>query len=55
MIQFVALPGAVFIGWLANKIGQKTALHFCLAVWIVVLVSGFLITDDVAVLVHGGA
>jgi MFS transporter, UMF1 family len=44
MIQFVALPGAVFIGWLANKIGQKAALHLCLAVWIVVLVSGFLIT-----------
>jgi len=43
MIQFVALPGALFIGWLANKIGQKQALHICLAVWIVVLISGFMI------------
>ena len=42
MIQFVALPGAMFMGWLANKIGQKNALHICLAVWVVVLVSGFL-------------
>ena len=32
-----------FIGWLANKIGQKQALHICLAVWIVVLISGFMI------------
>ncbi len=24
MIQFVALPGAIFLGWFANKIGQKT-------------------------------
>ncbi|HEY2893370.1 MAG TPA: MFS transporter, partial [Pirellulales bacterium] len=31
MIQFVALPGAIFLGWFANKIGQKNALHLCLA------------------------
>jgi UMF1 family MFS transporter len=43
MIQFVALPGAVFLGWFANRIGQKNALHVCLAVWVVVLISGFLI------------
>lgn len=45
MIQFVALPGAVFLGWFANKIGQKNALHLCLAVWVVVLLSGFLIQE----------
>ena len=45
MIQFVALPGAVFLGWIANKIGQKNALHICLAMWVVVLVSGFLIQE----------
>ena len=45
MIQFVALPGAVFLGWLANKIGQKNALHICLAVWVAVLISGFLIRE----------
>ena len=33
------------MGWFANKIGQKNALHLCLAVWIVVLFSGFLITE----------
>jgi UMF1 family MFS transporter len=45
MIQFVALPGAVFLGWFANKIGQKNALHLCLSVWVVVLLSGFLIRE----------
>ncbi len=45
MIQFVALPGALFMGWFANKIGQKNALHICLAIWVVVLFSGFLITE----------
>jgi len=45
MIQFVALPGAVFLGWFANKIGQKNALHICLAIWVVVLISGFLIEE----------
>ncbi len=45
MIQFVALPGAVFLGWFANKIGQKNALHICLAIWVVVLFSGFFIQE----------
>jgi MFS transporter, UMF1 family len=45
MIQFVALPGAVFLGWIANKIGQKNALHICLVIWVAVLVSGFLIEE----------
>ena len=43
MIQFVALPGAVFLGWAATKIGQKNALHICLGVWVLVLLSGFVI------------
>ncbi len=43
MIQFVALPGAVFMGWLATKIGQKSALQICLGVWVLVLLSGFVI------------
>lgn len=45
MIQFVALPGAIFLGWIANKIGQKNALHICLAIWVLVLLSGFMIQE----------
>ncbi len=45
MIQFIALPGALFVGWVADRIGQKTTLNLCLAVWVVVLLSGFMITE----------
>ncbi len=45
MIQFVALPGALAVGWIADRIGQKTTLNICLAVWIVVLLTGFFITE----------
>jgi UMF1 family MFS transporter len=46
MIQFVALPGAVFLGWIATKIGQKNALHICLGIWVLVLLSGFVIEQE---------
>ncbi len=45
MIQFLALPGALFVGWIADRIGQKTTLNLCLGVWVAVLVSGFMITE----------
>ena len=45
MIQFVALPGALFVGWIADRIGQKTTLNLCLAIWVIVLISGFMITE----------
>lgn len=44
MIQFVAMPGALLIGWLAGKIGEKRALVICLAVWIIWLCGAFFIT-----------
>ncbi len=62
MIQFVALPGALAIGWLADRIGQKPALMVCLSVWIALLGGAFFITSKtqfwgmavVASLVLGG-
>lgn len=45
MIQFVALPGALAVGWVADRIGQKTTLNICLGVWVVVLLTGFFITE----------
>jgi UMF1 family MFS transporter len=44
MIQFVALPGAIAVGWLADRVGQKLMLIVCLLVWIVLLVAAFFIT-----------
>lgn len=45
MIQFVALPGALAVGWVADRIGQKATLMVCLAVWVVLLIGAFFITE----------
>jgi MFS transporter, UMF1 family len=45
MIQFVSMPGALFIGWLADKIGQKPALYLCLAVWVGLLAFSWWVTS----------
>ncbi|MBL9122211.1 MAG: MFS transporter [Planctomycetaceae bacterium] len=63
MIQFVSLPGALFVGWLSDKIGQKTTLLATLAVWIGLVFSAFFVTTKgqfwvmgfVLALVMGGA
>ncbi len=45
MIQFVALPGALVVGWWADHVGQKSALLICLGIWITLLISAFFITE----------
>src|SRR5262249_2409977 len=45
MIQFVALPGALLVGWFADRVGQKATLNVCLGIWGVLLISGFFITQ----------
>ncbi|MHB1037564.1 MAG: MFS transporter [Pirellulales bacterium] len=44
MIQFIALPGATVVGWMADRVGQKPTLMACLAVWVVLLVAAFFVT-----------
>jgi len=45
MIQFAAMPGAMIVGWVADRwLGQKPALFLCLAVWVVLLIAAFFIT-----------
>jgi UMF1 family MFS transporter len=46
MIQFVSMPGALAIGWLADKIGQKQALYLCLAVWVALLSFSWWVTSE---------
>jgi MFS-type transporter involved in bile tolerance (Atg22 family) len=38
IIQFVAAPGSIFFGWLANKVGTKEALITALSGWIVIII-----------------
>ncbi len=38
LVQAVALPGAVAVGWLSARTGRRTALAACLVGWIAVLV-----------------
>jgi UMF1 family MFS transporter len=62
MIQFIAFPGALVVGWLGDRVGQKPVLMVCLAVWTVVVSLSFFITEKwhfwcmsaVAALVLGG-
>lgn len=44
MIQFVALPGAMIVGYLADGWGQKPTLMCCLAVWVALVVTAFFVT-----------
>jgi UMF1 family MFS transporter len=46
MIQFVSMPGALFMGWLADRIGQKPALYICLAVWVALLSFSWWVTSE---------
>jgi MFS transporter, UMF1 family len=41
MIQFVATPAAFGVGWLADRLGAKTTLIGCLAIWCSLLVAAF--------------
>lgn len=44
MVQFIALPGALLVGWMADKFGQKLILLCTLLVWISLLIAAFFIT-----------
>jgi MFS transporter, UMF1 family len=47
MIQFAAMPGAMLMGWLAERLGQKQALLLCLGIYILWLFAAFFISNRV--------
>ena len=44
MIQFVATPAAIAVGWLGDRIGSKTTLFLCLTIWCGLLIAAFFTT-----------
>ena len=44
LIQFAAFPGALLVGWFADRKGQKTALMLCLACWAGLLIGAYFVT-----------
>ncbi|MEA1950266.1 MAG: MFS transporter, partial [Planctomycetota bacterium] len=44
MIQLVAMPGAMFVGFLADRLGQKRTLMGCLAIWVCLVVCAYFVT-----------
>jgi len=53
MIQFVSMPGALFMGWLAGKVGEKPTLMLCIAIYIGWLVAAFFISTRVQFWIMG--
>lgn len=41
MVQFLALPGAFLVGWISDRISQRTALNGCLLIWVGLLVAAY--------------
>jgi UMF1 family MFS transporter len=46
MVQVLALPGALLVGVLADRIGQKPTLMICLAVWVGLLVVAYFVNSQ---------
>lgn len=45
LVQAVALPGALAIGWFSTRFGRSTATAICLAGWVAVLVLSWFVTS----------
>jgi UMF1 family MFS transporter len=41
MIQFVATPAAIGVGWIADRIGPKPTLLICLVLWCGILIAAY--------------
>lgn len=44
MVQVMAMPGALLIGWMAERWGSKPTLMACLVAWVIVLTMAWFVT-----------
>lgn len=54
MIQLVACPGAMLVGFLSDRIGQKPSLILCLAIWVGLLLAAFFVASKLQFWILGG-
>ncbi|MGQ9575936.1 MAG: MFS transporter [Thermoguttaceae bacterium] len=54
LIQFLALPGAMLVGGLADLLGQKRTLIGCLAAWVAIVAMAFFVASKWQFWVLGG-
>jgi UMF1 family MFS transporter len=45
MIQFLAMPAAIGVGWVSDRIGAKVTLLACLAIWCCLLVAAYFVIE----------
>ena len=45
LVQAVALPGAIFVGWLSSRVGRRPATLLCFGGWIAVLVLAWFVNS----------
>jgi UMF1 family MFS transporter len=48
MIQFVATPAALGVGWISDRVGVKATLLVCLSIWCGLLISSYFIHTKAA-------
>jgi MFS transporter, UMF1 family len=55
VIQLIALPGSLAVGWMSDRWGQKQVLLACLAVWIALLIAVVFVESKLAFWIMGAA
>jgi MFS transporter, UMF1 family len=45
MIQFLATPAAIGVGWISDRIGPRITLLGCLAIWCGVLIAAYFVQE----------